>query len=105
MAKKIVLAVVLLALIAIVFIQNTEEVSYKIYFWKITISQMILLPLTLLAAVLELLAFVIARKMLRPDLTAMDIILSVIAFVTLLAGRRYLMSRTCYEPGELPDEP
>ncbi len=51
MAKKIALAVVLLALIAIVFIQNTGEVSYKIYFWRISISQMILLPLTLLAGI------------------------------------------------------
>lgn len=54
-----------------------------------------------LSAVLELLAFVIARKMLKPDLTSVDIILSVVAFVVLLAGRKYLMSRTCYEPGEL----
>lgn len=54
-----------------------------------------------LAAVLELLAFVIARKMLKPDLTSVDIILSVVAFVVLLFGRKYLMSRTCYSPGEL----
>jgi hypothetical protein len=54
-----------------------------------------------LSAVLELLAFVIARKMLKPDLTSNDIILSVVAFVVLLAGRKYLMSRTCYSPGEL----
>ena len=57
-----------------------------------------------LAAVLELLAFVIARKMLKPDLTSIDIILSVLAFVALLAGRRYLMSRTCYLPKELEGE-
>ena len=54
-----------------------------------------------LAAVLELLAFVIARKMLKPDLTSMDIILSVLAFVALLGGRRYLMSQSCYLDQEL----
>lgn len=48
MAKKIGLAAVLLILIAIVFIQNPGEVSYRIYFWRISLSQMILLPLTLL---------------------------------------------------------
>ncbi len=57
-----------------------------------------------LAAVLELLAFVIARKMLKPDLTSIDIILSVLAFVALLAGRKYLMSQTCYMPRELEGE-
>jgi hypothetical protein len=35
-------------------------------------------------AVLELLAFVIARKMLKPDLTSIDIALSVAAFVALV---------------------
>ena len=54
-----------------------------------------------LAAVLELLAFVIARKMLKPDLTSLDVFLGVLAFVVLLGGRKYLMSITCYEPGEL----
>jgi len=58
-----------------------------------------------LGAVLELLAFVIARKMLKPDLTAVDIILSVTAFVALLAGRKYLMSRTCYGPEEIGGYP
>jgi uncharacterized integral membrane protein len=48
MAKKIGLGFVLLILIAIVFIQNPGEVSYRIYFWRISLSQMILLPLTLL---------------------------------------------------------
>jgi hypothetical protein len=57
-----------------------------------------------LAAVLELLAFVIARKMLKPDLTSVDIIFSVLAFVILLLGRKYLMSSSCYEPGELENQ-
>jgi len=49
MKTKIILIVVLLVLAAIVFIQNPGEVVYRIYFWRIGLSQMILLPLTLLA--------------------------------------------------------
>lgn len=49
MSKKVILGVVLLVLLVIVFIQNPGEVSYRIYFWRISLSQMILLPLTLLA--------------------------------------------------------
>jgi len=45
-----------------------------------------------LMAVLELLAFVVARKMLKPDLDVLDILLGVAAFVALLVARRYLMS-------------
>ena len=44
-----------------------------------------------LTAILELLAFVIARKMLKPDIVALDIVLGVMAFVALLAARRYLL--------------
>lgn len=40
--------------------------------------------------VLELLAFVIARKMLLPGLTALDILLSIIAFVFLITARFYI---------------
>ena len=57
-----------------------------------------------LAAVLELLAFVIARKMLKPDLTAVDVFLGVAAFIVLLGGRKYLMSPTCYDPRETNSE-
>ena len=45
-----------------------------------------------LRAILELLAFVVARKMLKPDLSVFDILLSVLAFVALLAANRYLFS-------------
>jgi hypothetical protein len=57
-----------------------------------------------LGAVLELLAFVIARKMLKPDLSALDVALVVAAFVALLAGRKHLLSRSCYQEGEDPGE-
>jgi hypothetical protein len=63
MKAKIVLIAVLLVLAAIVFIQNPGEVVYRIYFWKIGLSQMILLPLTLLAGfVLGFLAATVRRR-------------------------------------------
>ncbi len=43
-----------------------------------------------LQSVLELLAFVVARKTLKPDLSVYDIFLSVVAFAILLVCRRYL---------------
>lgn len=42
-----------------------------------------------IAAVLELLAFVIARKMLKPDLESLDVLLGVLAFVSLMAARHF----------------
>lgn len=44
-----------------------------------------------IGAVLELLAFVIARKMLKPDLESLDIALSAGSFVALMAARHFLM--------------
>lgn len=43
-----------------------------------------------LEAVLELLAFVVARKTMKPDLTVIDILLCSLSFVMLLAARKYL---------------
>ena len=51
-----------------------------------------------LAAVLELLAFVVARKMLKPELTALDILLGCGAFVSLLAARRFFLPLLASEP-------
>ncbi len=42
-----------------------------------------------LMAVLELLAFVIARKLLKPELSSVDIALGVLAFVALMFARRF----------------
>lgn len=44
-----------------------------------------------IGAVLELLAFVIARKMLKPDLESFDIALSAVSFVALMAARHFFM--------------
>jgi hypothetical protein len=43
------------------------------------------------SAILELLAFVVARKMLKPDITAVDVVLCVVSFVTLLGAHRYFI--------------
>jgi hypothetical protein len=51
-----------------------------------------------LMAILELLAFVVARKMLKPELPTFDILLGVAAFVGLLAARRFLLPPTEGEP-------
>lgn len=77
------------------------ELIYRVLLLVIGLELVRMLVTHSLAAVLELLAFVIARKMLKPELTSVDIILSVAAFAALLAGRKYLMSRTCYQPGDL----
>ncbi|NML47742.1 hypothetical protein HHL11_28595 [Ramlibacter sp. G-1-2-2] len=53
-----------------------------------------------LRAILELLAFVIARKMLKPDLDVLDILWSVLAFVALLAAGHYWPSGTSPADGE-----
>jgi len=42
-----------------------------------------------IASVLELLAFVIARKMLKPDLLSLDVALGVLAFVSLMAAKHF----------------
>lgn len=44
-----------------------------------------------LVSVLELVAFVVARKMLKPDISSLDLMLGAIAFVTLI-GARYAIS-------------
>jgi hypothetical protein len=41
---------------------------------------------------LELLAFVVARKMLKPELETVDILLGVAAFDGLLAARRFFLA-------------
>lgn len=76
------------------------ELIYRVLLLVIGLELVRMLVTHSLAAVLELLAFVIARKMLKPELTAVDIILSVAAFVALLAGRKYLMSTSCYPPDD-----
>ncbi len=74
--------------------QTTEafyDLIYRVLLLVIGLELVRMLVVHDLAAVLELLAFVIARKMLKPDLEARDVVLAVGAFVALLAARRYLL--------------
>jgi len=52
MKTKLLIAAVLLVLIVVLLIQNTQEVVYRIYFWQISMSQMILVPLAVLVGFL-----------------------------------------------------
>ncbi len=45
MKAKILAIIVLLALLLIILIQNTQEVVFRIFFWTISMSQVILVPL------------------------------------------------------------
>ena len=52
MKTKILIVAVLLALIIILLVQNTQEVIFRVYFWKISMSQVILVPLAVLVGFL-----------------------------------------------------
>jgi uncharacterized integral membrane protein len=48
MKTKLWIVAVLLVLLIILLFQNTQEVVFRIYFWKISMSQMVLVPLAVL---------------------------------------------------------
>lgn len=48
MKPKLIVVLVLIALFLIVLIQNTQVVTLRLFFWKIGMSQIILIPLTML---------------------------------------------------------
>ena len=48
MKTKLLVVAVLLVLIIILLIQNTQEVIFRFYFWKVSMSQVILVPLAVL---------------------------------------------------------
>ena len=45
---KIIISFVIVVLILVIFFQNTQVVSFRIFFWKISMSQIILIPLTMI---------------------------------------------------------
>jgi uncharacterized integral membrane protein len=45
---KTILWFVIVVLILIIFFQNTQVVSFRIFFWKISMSQIILIPLAMI---------------------------------------------------------
>ena len=67
------------------------ELIFRVLLLVIGLELMRTLMVRDLIAVLDLLAFVVARKMLKPDLTAIDIALSTLAFVSLLIARYFLI--------------
>jgi len=48
MKAKILIVVVLLALLLIILVQNTQEVVFRIFFWTIRMSQVVMVPLAVL---------------------------------------------------------
>jgi uncharacterized integral membrane protein len=52
MKTKILIVLILLILLAIVLFQNTQEVVFRIFFWKIAMSQVILVPLAVVVGFL-----------------------------------------------------
>ncbi len=48
MKPKIIVLLVLAALFIIILIQNTHVIALRLFFWKIGMSQIILIPLTML---------------------------------------------------------
>ena len=47
MRPKIIVLLVLIALFLIILIQNTQVVTLRLFFWKVGMSQIILIPLTM----------------------------------------------------------
>jgi hypothetical protein len=45
MKVKVLLALGLAVLLGALFVQNTQIVTYRVYFWTISMSQMILVPI------------------------------------------------------------
>src|SRR5262245_11702563 len=82
------------------------ELIYRVLLLVIGVELIRTLVTHELRALLELLAFVVARKMLKPDLAVLDILLSVLAFVALLAANRFWLSTSVppksKEPGNTP---
>ena len=68
------------------------EVIYRVLVLVIGIELARTLVTHDLDSILELLAFVVARKILKPDVTAPDILFSVAAFIGLLAARKHLLN-------------
>lgn len=48
MKPKVILLVVIAALAIILLVQNTQVVTYRLFIWSISVSQVILLPLAVL---------------------------------------------------------
>ena len=56
---KTIVSFVIIVLLLVIFFQNTQVVSFRIFFWKISMSQIILIPLTMIIGLV--LGYVIGR--------------------------------------------
>jgi len=72
-------------------VETFYELIFRVLLLVISVELIRTLVTHDLMAILELLAFVVARKMLKPELTTIDILLGVASFAGLLAARRFLL--------------
>jgi len=59
MRLKFIIMLVLIALFLIILIQNTQVVTLRLFFWKVGMSQIILIPVTM--AIGFVIGFIVAR--------------------------------------------
>jgi uncharacterized integral membrane protein len=59
MRPKFIIVLVLIALFLIILIQNTQVVTLRLFFWKVGMSQIILIPLTM--AIGFVIGFIVAK--------------------------------------------
>ena len=59
MRPKFIVVLVLIALLLIILIQNTQVVTLRLFFWKVGMSQIILIPLTM--AIGFVVGFIVAK--------------------------------------------
>lgn len=96
-ALAVIVGVVIYSTQSIIALTGMDWVATETYYELINRVLAIIVGLELvrmlishsIAAVLELLAFIIARKMLKPDLESIDIMAGVLAFVALMAARHF----------------
>ena len=82
------------------FTETFYELIYRVLLMVIGLELVRMLIVHDLSAVLELLAFVTARKVLKPEIEAIDIVLAVIAFVALLGARRSFLEIRKNKPAD-----
>lgn len=80
------------------------ELVYRVLLVVIAIELARTLVTHDLRAILELLAFVVARKMLKPDVSVLDILLCVLAFVALLAANHWWLPGPAEPEGKEAEE-
>jgi len=69
-----------------------DRLMSRVLFIAIGLELARMLVVHSLRAILEMLAFAIARNVLLPDRTAVDIVLGVVGFAVLLAAARYFLA-------------